>query len=97
MSDLIDRQKVIETMCEACNEEFPDNPCEPPDCKFVERIKALPSVQNEYSEIEKKFLSFLFDVADIIINFQGGYMEIDYESFGRGDLYNLSEKIGVDY
>lgn len=51
----------------------------------------------EYTEIEKKFLTMLFQIGELIISTDDGYYEINYETFDRNDLFNLAEKLGVDY
>lgn len=50
----------------------------------------------EFTENEKNVLNMMFTICKTIIEAQGGYMEIDYESFGKKDLFNLSEKLGID-
>ena len=52
----------------------------------------------EYTESEMKILELMFHIIKETIEMQNGYMEIDYVSFDRGDLYNLAEKLGIgDY
>ena len=49
------------------------------------------------TEIERKVLEMLFSMANIMIKTQNDYIDIDYQSFGRDDLYNLAEKLGIEY
>ena len=49
-----------------------------------------------YTETEIKILELMFRIINETIKMQNGYMEIDYVSFDRGDLYNLAEKLGVE-
>lgn len=51
----------------------------------------------EYTEEEKKVLTMLFEMMDKIVEFQGGYIEIDYVGFNGGDLFRLAEKLGIEY
>ena len=50
----------------------------------------------EYTEKESKILKLMFSLLDTILQAGNGYFDIDYESFSRGDLFNLAEKIGVE-
>ena len=59
-------------------------------------INEVSSLNIEFTEKEKNVLQMLLTICKTIIEAQNGYMEIDYESFDRGDLYYLSEKLGVE-
>jgi hypothetical protein len=39
----------------------------------------------------------MFTIIKNILDLQGGYMDIDYTSFGHKELFYLSEKLGIDY
>ena len=51
----------------------------------------------EYTETEKKFLTMLFKIGELIIATADGYYEINNETFDGNDLFNLAEKLGVNY
>lgn len=53
-------------------------------------------MSGDYTDSERKILATLFSVTDMVLKLQGGYMDIDGESFGRGDLFCLAGKIGID-
>lgn len=40
---LIDADEARKIMCHKCNENFPNDPCEPSDCIFVNAIKNTPT------------------------------------------------------
>ena len=44
MSDLISRSAFAELMCRACNEYFPDEPCEPSECDLRMALANAPTV-----------------------------------------------------
>lgn len=48
------------------------------------------------TEQEKKFIEMLLKIGYAIIESQGGYADIDDESFSRNDLYELAIKLGFD-
>ena len=41
MAEYIERMVAIAEACKGCNEEFSDNPCEPPDCSLQRRLFAI--------------------------------------------------------
>lgn len=43
MSDYIKREDVINIVCDACNDKFPEEPCEPPDCAIFNVMKEYPA------------------------------------------------------
>ena len=49
------------------------------------------------TELEKKFLTMLMKIGNEIIEAQDGYLDFNYESFSRNDLFNLAQKLGVEY
>ena len=51
----------------------------------------------DYTDIEKEFLRMLFNIGNTIIETANGYYEINYESFDRNDLFQLAEKVGIEY
>ena len=51
----------------------------------------------DYTDKEKKFLKLLFNIGNKIIETANGYYEINYESFDRNDLFQLAEKVGIEY
>lgn len=63
----------------------------------INALKRLPSAQLEYTENEEKVLIMMFTIVKNILDLQGGYMDIDYTSFGRNELFYLSQKLGIDY
>ena len=50
-----------------------------------------------YTENEEKVLVMMFTIVKNILDLQDGYMNIDDMSFGHNELFNLSEKLGIDY
>lgn len=44
MSDLISRSAFADVMCSACNEYFPDEPCEPSECDLCIALANAPAV-----------------------------------------------------
>ena len=50
----------------------------------------------EYTELEYKVINIMFHMMDEIINLQDGYMDIKGESFSRGDLFVLANKLGIE-
>ena len=56
MSDYIKREDAIKAVCAGCNSEFPNEPCEPKDCKIRQRIAELRSIDSadrRYIDAEK--------------------------------------------
>ena len=50
------------------------------------------------SEKEKEFLTLLFKIGKEIIESDGGvFNTFSDNSFDRNDLFNLSEKLGIEY
>ena len=43
MSDYIKREDVINIVCDACNDKFSEEPCEPPDCAIFNVLKEYPA------------------------------------------------------
>lgn len=54
-------------------------------------------MENNFTDIEKKFLVLLFKIGYNILDAQDGFMSIDNEYFSRNELYELTEKLGIDY
>lgn len=54
-------------------------------------------IKMEFTDNEKGFLTLLFNIGNEIIEAAGGYYEINYESFDRGDLFRLAEKLKIEY
>lgn len=48
------------------------------------------------TEQEKKFFEMLLKIGYAIIESQGGYADIDNETFSRNDLYKLAAKLEFD-
>lgn len=44
MAEYIERKATLKVICRKCNNEFSDEPCEPPDCFILEAVKSLPSI-----------------------------------------------------
>ena len=44
MDKYIDREATLKVICRKCNNEFSDEPCEPPDCFILEAVKSLPYI-----------------------------------------------------
>lgn len=42
MTQYIDRAKALNAICDGCNLEFSDQPCEPCDCKIRESLLNVP-------------------------------------------------------
>lgn len=40
----VDLEKVLLAVCQGCNEEFSEEPCEPGCCRIRERLEKLPRV-----------------------------------------------------
>lgn len=50
------------------------------------------------TEKEKEFLTLLFKIGKEIVESDGGvFNTFSVNSFDRNDLFNLSEKLGIDY
>ena len=61
-------------------------------------LKNMPSAQPEYTGHEESILTMLFEIAKLIIDLQGGYMEMtDGLYFDNNDLFDLAEKFGINY
>lgn len=43
MSRYIDADKVISAVCFGCNQQFSNEPCEPPDCSIRQAINSIPT------------------------------------------------------
>ena len=43
MCDYIDREEAINTVCEGCNDQYEDEPCEPSCCSIRERLQTIPA------------------------------------------------------
>ena len=41
--EYIEREKAIGIMCDGCNIEFSDEPCEPNDCRLYRGIREMPA------------------------------------------------------
>jgi hypothetical protein len=41
---LIDLEALKKKMCELCNQDYSDEPCEPSDCVFYNAIENIPSI-----------------------------------------------------
>ena len=41
--EYISREAAIKEVCAGCGIEFSDEPCEPPDCEIMARLKAIPA------------------------------------------------------
>ena len=105
MSDLIDRQAAIDAI-QQHREDVLGGYKYDEGVAFVyaaahnhiiDVIKHLPSTQPEYTENEEKVLVTMFTIIKNILDLQGGYMDIDYTSFGNKELFYLSQKLGIDY
>ena len=87
MYDLISRQALCEY---ALNQK--DKSITPND------IMRFPPAQPEYTGHEESILTMLFEIAKLIIDLQGGYMEMtDGRCFDNNDLFGLAEKLGINY
>lgn len=67
-------------------------------------LKALPSAQTDvadenlqFTEQEKEFLCMLFSLCNEMLGMKGRYMEIGYKPFGHNELFELSQKLKIDY
>lgn len=54
-------------------------------------------MENNFTDVEKKFLALLFKIGYNILDAQDGFMSIDNEYFAKNDLYELAEKLRIDY
>ena len=43
MTEYIEREKDIKRICEACNKQFPEEPCEPSDCTIMQMLRSIPA------------------------------------------------------
>ena len=53
--DYISRENAINIVCDACNDVFGDEPCEPSDCEILLALKEYPAadvVEREHGEWE---------------------------------------------
>lgn len=64
---------------------------------YAYALKEVPSAHPEYTENEEKVLITMFTIVKNILDLQDGYMDIDYTTFGHNELFDLSEKLGIDY
>lgn len=64
---------------------------------YAYALDGVPSAHPEYTENEEKVLVTMFTIIKNILDLQGGYMDIDYTSFGNKELFYLSQKLGIDY
>ena len=69
-----------------------------------EAIDILKSAQTDvadenlqFTEQEKEFLCMLFSLCNEMLGMKGRYMEIDYKPFGYNELFELSQKLKIDY
>lgn len=51
----------------------------------------------EFTDTEKAFLTMLFNIGNEIIKTADGYYDINYVTFTHNDLFELAEKLGIDY
>ena len=56
----------------------------------------MTRTQIELTDKEKEILRVMFRNMNEIINLCDGYLDIHGESFGRNDLFDLAEKLGVE-
>ena len=69
-----DLDALKKSMCELCNQDYSDEPCEPSDCVFIRVINEMPSLTppNEWVSVEEKLPDFdtpvLVYVKDIFDN-----------------------------
>lgn len=94
MNDLISRQAAIDEITEygSCDIVFVSVG------ELKRRLEQLPTAQPEYTEHEESILTMLFEITKLIIDLQGGYMEMtDGRSFDNNDLFRLAEKLGINY
>lgn len=50
----------------------------------------------EFTETEQKILELMFSNMDNILDMLDTY-SLDNDSFSRNDLFNLAEKLGINY
>lgn len=50
----------------------------------------------ELTDVEKEILEVMFKNMNEVLNLGDGYLDIHGESFSRGDLFDLAEKLGVE-
>lgn len=110
MSDLISRKSAIDAIEEVTSSM---SVCLTTDEYYgMTRMKgmaigaliALPSAQPDvadenlqFTEQEKEFLCMLFSLCNEMLGMKGRYMEIGYEPFGHNELFELSQKLKIDY
>ena len=51
----------------------------------------------EFTDKEKIVLKLMLNIINTIIETQGGYLDINNDTFSRNDLYDLEQKLGIDY
>lgn len=54
-------------------------------------------MSSELSEKEKEFLTLLFKIGKEIMESEEVFNAFSENSFDRNDLFNLSEKLGIEY
>lgn len=47
MGDLISRKAILNYVCDACNKQFSDKPCEPAECLILQAISVATAVEAE--------------------------------------------------
>ena len=45
MNRYIEKDKVISVVCDGCNEQFSDEPCEPSECSIMQAINSIPTAE----------------------------------------------------
>lgn len=53
-------------------------------------------MNEQFTEIERKVLITMFTMFKEILLLCNDYIDIDYESYSRNDLFSLAEKLGID-
>ncbi len=83
MDDLIRRKTITNDVCDACNKQFSDEPCEPAECLILQAISDVPAVEAEsvnkdgceycrgcvYSDIPFPVITSRGNVRNVIFNF----------------------------
>ena len=77
MARAIDAIELQRRMCEICNQDYSDEPCDPSDCVFVRAINETPTLTppNEWVSVEEKLPE---KKQDVLMLFKSGDMAVGW-------------------
>ena len=52
-------------------------------------------MNEQFTKIERKVLITMFTMFNEVLLLCNDYIDIDYESYSRNDLFSLAEKLGI--